>query len=255
MKKIGIVFSGGGIRGMAHLGVLKALETYSIPFHMMSGTSAGAMVAAFYSAGYKADEIKNIVKTNSFFSVKHLLFGKAGLFDMGLFDTAFKKYFPHNAIEQLPIPVHIAATDIVSGKTVFFDKGDLSLALQASSCVPLVFQPIKYMDKMFVDGAISNNLPLEPLVKQCDKIIGIHVNAMSNKPNDINMKDMLDRSFHLAIAQGVYHKSSQCDLFIDPPNMSKYGMFDMEKTDEIFEYAYQYTLTQNKEIEEFLKTL
>jgi NTE family protein len=81
------------------------------------------------------------------------------------------------------------------------------------------------------------------------------VNAMSNKPNDINMKDMLDRSFHLAIAQGVYYKSSQCDLFIDPPNMSKYGMFDMEKTDEIFEYAYQYTLTQNKEIEEFLNTL
>jgi NTE family protein len=255
MKKIGIVFSGGGIRGMAHLGVLKALETYAIPFHMMSGTSAGAMVAAFYSAGYKADEIKNIVKTNSFFSVKHLLFGKAGLFDMGLFDTAFKKYFPHNTIEQLPTPIHIAATDIINGKTVYFDKGDLSLALQASSCVPLVFQPIKYMDKVLVDGAVTNNLPIEPLVNQCDKIIGVHVNAMSKKVSEVHMKDMLDRSFHLALSQNVYHKSSQCDLFIDPPNMSKYGMFDMEKTDEIFEYAYQYTLTQNKEIEEFLKTL
>lgn len=255
MQKIGIVFSGGGIRGMAHLGVLKALETFHIPFHMMSGTSAGAMVAAFYSAGYKADEIKNIVKTNSFFSVKHLLFGKAGLFDMGLFDTAFKKYFPHNTIEQLPTPIHIAATDIINCKTIYFNKGDLSLALQASSCVPLVFQPIKYMDKVLVDGAISNNLPLEPLVSQCNKIIGVHVNAMSKKMSEVHMKDMLDRSFHLALSQNVYQKSSQCDLFIDPPNMSKFGMFDMEKTDVIFDYAYQYTLSQTKEIEQFLKTI
>lgn len=255
MSKIGIVFSGGGIRGIAHLGVLKALETYQIPFHIMSGTSAGAMVAAFYSAGYKADEIKNIVKTNSFFSVKHLLFGKAGLFDMGLFDNAFKKYFPHNAIEQLPIPVHIAATDIVNGTCVYFDKGNLSIALQASSCVPLVFQPIKYQDKVLVDGAISNNLPLEPLLNNCDKLIGIHVNAMSKNLKDFKMKDMLDRSFHLALSQSVYYKSVHCNLFIDPPEMSKFGMFDMEKTDEIFDYAYHYTLSQKKEIEQFLKTL
>ncbi|MEX0596104.1 MAG: patatin-like phospholipase family protein [Candidatus Paceibacterota bacterium] len=67
MKKVGIAFSGGGIRGIAHLGVIKALLSYGIKIHAMTGTSAGAMVAAFISGGYSPDEIKEIIKTNSFF--------------------------------------------------------------------------------------------------------------------------------------------------------------------------------------------
>ncbi|MDP2175431.1 MAG: patatin-like phospholipase family protein [Bacteroidota bacterium] len=252
LKKVGIVFSGGGIRGVAHLGVIKALLQYDIKIHSMSGTSAGAMVAAFVSAGYLPDEIKDIIKTNSFFGYKHLLWGKAGLFDMGLFDEAFKKYFPHNKIEQLPIPVFIATTDIVNGKSYLIDKGDLSIALQASSCVPLVFQPINYMGKTLVDGAITNNLPIEPLLNTCDAIVGIHVNSMSKNVDEIHMKDMLDRSFHLALAQSVYAKSHQCKLFIEPPNMSRFGMFDMDKIDEIFENAYKYTLSMESEIKKFI---
>lgn len=255
MKKVGIVFSGGGIRGIAHLGVMKALLNYDLKIHAMSGSSAGAMVAAFISSAYSPDEIKEIIKTNSFFGYKHILWGKAGLFDMGLFDEAFKKYFPHNKIEQLPIPIHIAATDIINGNCFMIDKGDLSIALQASSCVPLVFQPINYLGKTLVDGAITNNLPLEPLLQTCDAIIGIHVNSMSKKIDEIHMKDMLDRSFHLALSQSVYAKSHQCQLFIEPPNMSRFGMFDMETIDEIFDSAYNYTLSIEAEIKKFMDEL
>jgi NTE family protein len=228
------------------------LEGFGIHVHAMTGCSAGAMVAAFYSQGYTPDEIKEIINTNSFFGYKNFHFGKAGLFDMNLFDEAFKKYFPHNLIEKLPIPVAISATDIVNGSNYIFQDGDLSLALQASSCVPLVFQPIKYLDRVFVDGAITNNLPLEPLLQTCDLIIGVHVNSMSKNIAEIHMKDMLDRSFHLALSQSVYSKSHLCHLFIEPPDMSRFGMFDMDKVDEIFDVAYQYTMTLEKDIQKLI---
>ncbi|MFZ4799034.1 MAG: patatin-like phospholipase family protein [Bacteroidia bacterium] len=241
MKKIGLVLSGGGVRGIAHLGVIKALEEIDITPSIISGTSAGAIVAAFYSAGYSPEEIIDILVNSKIFGYSNLQLKKSGLFTMQAFEKIYQKHFKANLIEKLPIPICIAATDIVKGKTKFFTEGNLSKALLASSCIPLLFEPIKWNDTLYLDGGILNNLPVEAVIGKCDFIIGVHTNEMGIKTENIHIKDMLDRSFHLAMSKTVYDKVHLCDLFIEPPEMSRFGMFEVNKAEEIFLFAYQYT--------------
>lgn len=257
MKKIGLVLSGGGARGFAHLGVIKALEELELTPSIISGTSAGAIVAAFYSAGFSPEEIIEIALNGKFFGFSNLKLKKSGLFNMQSFEKIYKKHFEHNLIEKLPIPISIAATDIVKGKTKFFTNGNLTNALLASSCIPLVFEPIKLNNTIYLDGGILNNLPIEPVIGKCDFIIGVHTNEMSQKEENIRIKDLLDRSFHLAMSKTVYDKVHLCDLFIEPPEMSRYGMFEVQKAEEIFLFAYHYTkdYLQTKEVFEIIDEL
>lgn len=252
-NKIGLVLSGGGIRGVGHVGVLKALSELDIQVHALSGTSAGAIVAAFHSAGFDSDTILEIVKNKKFFGFSNLLFRKAGLFNMESFQMIYNEYFHGGSIEQLKIPLTIVATDIVKGEVVYLDNGPIDVALKASSCVPLVFEPIDFNGTILLDGGILNNFPVEPLVGKCDKIIGVHVNSLSKDLKQIHMKDMLDRSFHFALSSGINEKVKLCDVFIEPPNMSRFGMFDMAGIDEIYHFSYEYTMGMKEQILKAIK--
>jgi NTE family protein len=248
MRSIGLVLSGGGARGIGHLGVLQALDEMSVKIERISGTSAGAIIGAFYAEGFKPNEILDIAKETTLFGFSNFLIGKAGFFDMKTLEGLFHKYMAHNTIEKLKIQLSIAATDIVKGEVRYFSKGNLSMALMASSCVPLVFQPVKFEDTYYLDGGILNNFPIEPLKGHCDKVIGVHVNALSKKIEQIHMKDMLDRSFHFALNKDVIEKSRLCDVFIEPQEMSRFGMFDMSNTQEVFDFVYKYTISKKQEI-------
>ncbi len=246
--KIGIVLSGGGARGIAHLGVLKALEEFGIKPSVISGASAGAIAGAFYAGGYSLNEIKSIVEKGDFFNISNVLIKKQGFFNMKGFEKMYQQYFPNNSFDDLRMPLHIAATDILKGEVVYFSSGNLSQALMASSCIPVVFQPLQFNNSYFVDGGVLNNFPIEPLLNTCDIIIGSHVNSIKKEVNEIHMKDIIDRSFHLALSSSVKDKTSHCHLFIEPPNMSRYSIFDVKKSDEIFNYGYTHTLTLEKDI-------
>lgn len=251
MKTIGITLSGGGARGVAHLGVLRALKEFGIKPDMLSGSSAGAMVAAFYAGGYSDEQIIDIVTESRFFSIFHLHIGKSGMFDMGVFETVYLKHFPHNSFEELSIPIHIAATDIINGESKYFSSGNLAKAIMASSCVPTVFEPVEHEGQSLLDGGILNNLPIEPLLGKCDKLIGVYINSMSTKPENISIKNLPDRTFHLAISARENAKAAKCQLFIEPTDMSRFGMFDTSQAKDIYNYAYQYTLGLEQEIAAF----
>ena len=237
--KIGLTLSGGGVRGIAHLGVLKALEEAGIKPSVISGTSSGATVGALYAAGNSPEAILEIVKREKFFSFRNLLIGKAGLFNMRRFEKLYHKYMPENTFESLSIPLFVAATDIVDGHSVFFSSGALSPALLASSCVPMIFQPVRINGSVYLDGGITNNFPIECLIGKCDLLIGVHVNSISSRVDQLHMKDMVDRSFHLVISGRVKEKSLLCDIFIEPKEMSRFGLFDFKKADVIFEVGYE----------------
>lgn len=249
-QKIGIVLSGGGARGIAHLGVLKALEEFGIKPFVISGTSAGAIAGAFYAGGYSLSEIKRIVEKGEFFNLSNVLIKKQGLFTMKGFEKMYQEYFPNNTFDDLQIPLYVAATDILKGEVVYFSSGNLSQSLMASSCIPIVFQPLHFNDTYYVDGGVLNNFPVEPLMNKCDIIIGSHVNSIKTEINEIHMTDIVDRSFHLAMSNSVRNKINNCQLFIEPPNMSRFSIFDVKKSDEIFEYGYNYTMSLEKEIKQ-----
>lgn len=255
MKKIGITFSGGGARGLGHIGVLKALEEKGIKPSIISGTSAGAVCGALYAAGYGIETIIQISKKTNFFSVKNLLIGKSGLLNMKAFETLIEEHVPGNSFEDLKKPLYVAATDIVNAQTVYFSSGTLSKAIMASACIPMVYEPIKYKDSYFLDGGILNNFPVEIIRDKCDYLIGSYVNSMSLKLKDLHMKDMIDRSFHLALSGYLTEKAKLCDLYIAPEDMSRFSMFDMDKANEIIEFSYSYTKTllQDRDIQKELQ--
>lgn len=252
--KYGIVLSGGGARGIAHLGILKALEEFGIQPSIISGTSAGAIVGAFYAKGLGVNAIISIIKNGHFFNFSNLNIVKQGLFSMKGFEEIYETYFENNSFNDLKIPLYIAATDILNGEINYFYDGELSTALLASSSIPVLFEPVYHKKKYYVDGSVLNNFPIEPLLNICDKIIGINVNSIANETQQIATKNVLDRSFHLASNNANQHKFTQCNLYIEPPKMSKFGIFDLDKIDVIYNYGYQYGLSLEAEIKELINT-
>lgn len=241
-SKIGIVLSGGGARGIGHLALLKVMEDCGIRPDMISGTSAGAMVGAFYAMGYTPQEIISVIEQRSFFNMTSFLFRKQGVFAMKAFESLFNAYFPANDFADLKIPLYAAATNLTKGNTVYFSEGNLAKALMASACIPIVFQPIIIDDDYYVDGGVLNNFPIEPLMNHCKIIIGSNVNSLSVKRNELHMTDVIDRSFHLAMSGPMAPKIHRCDVFFEPPEMTKFSVFDTKKAKAIYDYSYEYAL-------------
>jgi NTE family protein len=199
---IGIALGGGGVRGLAHVAALEAIDAYGITPTAIAGTSMGAIIGAFYASGKSASEIRSIIK-------KHIIAREDGIKDIYAKKDSLKKWF-HSVrlarkgsglldadgflrhlikqmnvtkFEELKIPLHVFATDFHSGESVVFDSGPLLPALKASMSVPGIFVPVEYENKILVDGGVSNNLPYYILLKKCDKTIAIDV-AITRKEKD-----------------------------------------------------------------------
>ena len=256
MKRIGLALSGGGARGVAHLGILKALEEYNIGFCALSGTSAGAVVGALYSYGYTPDEILGIFKEIKAYKLLKPALSWRGILNMDVLYQYLKKYMPENTFKALKIPMHVAATDVRSGKTTYFNEGDdLVGALCASSCIPVLFDPVKYNDRLYIDGGILNNLPCEPLRDNCDVVIAAHSNPIDEDFDPKNARVVMERALLLAISCNVYCRREQCDFFIEPLGLETYKVMDINSIDKIYNIGYEQAMKQIEEqkIAEHLK--
>lgn len=239
MIKTGIVLSGGGVRGFAHLGLLKLLDEIGLKPYAISGTSAGAIAGALYLAGHSPEAILNILKQNGYFGWSNLLWQKDGFFSMQPLLRTLEKHMPQNSFEGLAARFFVTATDFTHGKQAVFSSGPLYEPVIAAASVPVVFAPVKIGDSLLVDGGLLNNFPIEPLLPLCDQIIGSHVNKLSGQQvmNPVGKMNILEKCFHLAIAGALEPKFEQCAVFIEP-DLHRYSMFDVKKADEVFEAGY-----------------
>lgn len=245
---IGLTLSGGGMRGIAHIAVLKALEEYNLKPHIISGTSAGSIIGAFYSFGKTPDEMMEIVRQTSFFSRSALKLSKNGIFSSNFIVKLFKDYFPEDNFSILKIPVYVAATEMTQGIVDFFSEGELFGPLLASSSVPFILPPVRMGEKIYVDGGVLDNLPIEPIIDKCNFLIASHVNSISyDELKKMSLMKEFDRILHLAIAKSVYSKAKYCNIFLDPPKMTKYSLFNKRYMDEMFHQVYEYTCQELEE--------
>jgi NTE family protein len=251
----GLVLSGGGIRGLAHAGVIKALEEEGIyPTHI-AGASAGAIVGAFYAAGYSGEDILAFFHETSIFSVNKYAYKKPGLIDTNKFYEIFKEYFPEDNFKSLKKKLFISTTDILAGKSKFFHEGPLIHTILASAAFPVVLSPMKINDVLYADGGITNNFPVEPLLVHCDKIIGIYVNPLK-KVNAEELEsswDVMDRAFKIGMANTSIQKFGQCDLVIAPEKLSAFGTFSMNHLDDAYEIGYEAAKKQLADIRRLKK--
>jgi predicted acylesterase/phospholipase RssA len=274
-SKIGLVLSGGGARGLAQIGVLKAFEEHGIKPDFMVGSSMGALIAAFYSAGYSADSIQSIahqidwddIFSNSAARKKLFVSQKTEpatyLLELRFSDT-FKPILPRSIsygqqlldilprtlapaqfrasmnFDSLQIPLRIVATDIVSGQRIVLKQGNIATALRASSAIPLAFAPVIIDSTVLMDGGLLSNIPVDVAREQgCDFVVAVDVTS------PLWQESALDNPVHLVdqiIAIGISHRKqqerTQADIIITPA-LPGYLNTDFSNIDTLIQRGYK----------------
>lgn len=236
--RLGVVLSGGGSRGLAHAGVLAALRDAGIEPDCISGTSAGALVGALYAAGYDDAATLEFFETTSPFRLSRLAaFGKPGLLDTSKIEDDLLKYFPDDAFEALDRKLFVSATDLVEGDVEIFSSGPLVRPLLASASIPMVFTPTEFGGRLFADGGIVDNFPIDPLLGLCDVIVGVYASPLSHleEPAFDNSFEVTQRALEIGMFHASERKFHQADLVLAPSRLRRYGTFDSRRHAEIVE--------------------
>ena len=183
-KKIGLALGSGGVKGLAHIGVIKTLIKNDIPIDFIAGTSVGSLIGAGYAAYGDIEKIEEIILGTNWRYALSLLdpAWKGGIIKGKKVKKLLKQWLPDITFSDLKIPLTIIATDIFTGKKINLNKGDLISAIMASSAVPPVFKPVEFEDKILVDGGLSNPVPAD-IAKKMGSDIVIAVNLDSGRFN------------------------------------------------------------------------
>jgi NTE family protein len=171
-KKVGLALSGGAARGFAHLGVLKVLADHNIPVDYVSGTSAGSIAGAAFASGMSVEQIIEMGREMSWFRMTKLAYSTKGILSNAAMGEFFRKNFPFDNFEDLPIPFAAVATDLETGEEVVLkEKGDLITAIQASCAIPGIFMPIFVDGRMLIDGGVVAAVPTKAVRKLGAEIV------------------------------------------------------------------------------------
>lgn len=265
--KIGLALSGEGIRGIAHAGVIKALEEQNIKIDIIAGTSSGSMVATLYALGYKPDEIYNlfkkyastIVKLNSNvirkeiknFIINHKIKSQ-GINNGKFIEEIFNKKANEkgiNNINQIQMPLSIPCVDITkSEKCIFTSKKsnqknyisniEVGKAVRASSSFPIIYEPMKYKDKLLVDGGILDNIPVKEVKKLgADKVIAVNFDSDKIKLES-NAIDIIMKVSDVMGSQISEQGLKLSDYVITVPTDGA-GILDVSKIDYCYKSGYE----------------
>lgn len=237
---IGLALSGGGIRGIAHLGALYAMEEMGIKPDIIAGVSAGAIVAAFYGAGMKPIEIMKLFMMTKFSDFAEISVPRNGFFNMNGFKAFLKNNLPVENIEQCKLPIALCATDLDTGTAVQWRNGSLVERVMASCSIPIVFKPVKIDGTNYVDGGVMHNMPAWAIRNECDHLIGINVSPIiKHKVPSSSILDVAQRSYHLLARVNVVTDLGLCDTIISTDSIASLQVFDMKEKERIFKSGYK----------------
>ncbi|EJZ57127.1 esterase [Pseudomonas fluorescens R124] len=278
--KVGLVLSGGAARGLAHIGVLKALEEQGIKIDAIAGTSMGAVVGGLYASGYKIDELEKLAlnidwqqalsdappredvpfrrkQDDRDFLVKQKLSfrddGSLGL-PLGVIQgqnlaLLLESLLAHTSdtrdFDKLPIPFRAVATDIASGEKVVFRKGHLPQVIRASMSIPAVFAPVELDGRLLVDGGMTDNIPLD-VAREMGVDVAIVVDIgtpLRNRKQLTTVVDVLNQSITLMTRRNSEEQLAALkptDVLIQPA-LAAFGVTDFGKAQEMIDAGYRAT--------------
>jgi NTE family protein len=237
--KIGVALSGGGIKGLCHAGVLKALDEYGVKIDIISGVSAGSIVGAMYADGYTPDEIASLFEDISFRQMTKFQIPDGGIFRIDSFEHFLEEHLRAKTFDELKIPLRVVATDLDKGESVIFTHGELIPPIIASSSVPILFSPKVISGTHYVDGGVLKNFPVSTIRDDCEILIGINASPLVAKEYKPSLMNVASRTYHFMFKSNILHDKEICDLLIEPVEMGNYETFGVEKSREIFELGYK----------------
>ncbi len=237
--KIGIAMSGGGIKGMCHAGVLKALEEVGIQPDIIAGVSAGAIVGALYADGYSPDEIAGIFENVEFRKMTKIQVPSGGFFKTDRFEKYLGSKLRAKTFEELKIPLRIVATNLDKGESVVFSSGKLMPRIMASCSVPVLFSPQIIDGDHYVDGGVFKNFPVSIIRDDCENVIGINASPLVADEYKMSVLNVAIRTYNFMFKANILADKALCDLLIEPVDMANYDTFETDKSREIYELGYQ----------------
>jgi len=215
--KVGLALGGGFARGIAHIGILRVLEENEIPVDFIAGTSVGALIAAAYASG---TSLEAMAKQGS--ATRFRDFGRWTLSRMGMASNQPLEEFLHrfttaSNFSQMRIPLSIVATDLLTGESVHFTRGEISPALRASCAYPGLFLPVEHQDHFLVDGFLTEQVPA-PAVRElgAEMVISVHLEPglLDSKPR--NTIEVISRSFSIIQTVANQPWRGVTDVLIEP---------------------------------------
>lgn len=254
MKKLGLALGGGGARGLAHIGVIKALKELNVPIHYVTGTSIGAIIGGAFAAGImeKAEKwvsAPNWKKLPKLFLDLHL--SKKALIRGDKIEKFFREMIPAKSFEELDLPFAAVATDLMTGEEVVIRDGDVHMAIRASMSIPGVFCPLERNGKVLVDGGLVNPLPIEVCRDLgADKVIAVDLNCRGQSEpikayGALNVFSIIDETFRVVmnIAQKRHFPAPTPDIVLQPP-VGDISILDFHKADTLVNIGYEYTISE-----------
>lgn len=223
-KKIGLALSSGGARSLAYIGIIKTLEKYHIPIDFIAGSSGGALMGGFYAKDKGIGKLEKITKQ---MGVRDFLWAFSDpRFNSGVLKGEkvvkfLEKYLGEAKIENTKIPFKAVATDLISGKPYIFETGLLSQAIRASCSLPFLFQPLKFEDKLLIDGGASIPVPVEVVKKMgADIVIAVNLYAIpkitAQKAQPMGIIDIMRSSANLVLHYLADEQAQKADIVINP---------------------------------------
>lgn len=240
--RTGLVLSGGGARGFAHAGAIKALAEVGIKPDIVAGVSAGSIAAVMYAAGIEPEKMLELFLNARFSDFCELGVPKDGFFNLDRFKAFLRRNIPYANIEDLPIPTVIGATDLDNGRKVAFESGPLAERVAASCSIPIVFKPVKIGGVRHVDGGVLHNLPAWTIRDRCKYLIGINCSPLSKTPVSNSLIDIALRSYELMAKTNVVADMDLCDIVIRTDEIAKYKVFNLKQIEKVFESGYRDTM-------------
>lgn len=240
MYHFGIALSGGGARGIAHAGALKALEECGLRPDVIAGVSAGAVIAVMYAGGVSPEAMLELFEGMSFSNMVEFRLGGGGLFKIDKFKRKIlHSISPAKNLEDLRVPVYIGATDLDNGRSEYFTEGQIGDRVIASCSIPVLFKPVKINGVNYVDGGVLRNLPARVLRDKCQKLIGINVSPMTPyKKTSNSVIDVAMRSYNLMSRHNQEEDQELCDVAIEMRDISAYGVFNLKDIEKVFNSGY-----------------
>lgn len=216
--RIGLALGGGFARGIAHIGVLRALEKHNIPLGAIAGVSSGAIVAAAAASGSSADEIEKVALSMKFRDVARWTLNLRGLAGNDRMISFLARLLKVSCFEDMKIPLAIVATDLVRGQPVIYHaKGDVVLPIRASCAYPGLFQPLRYEGRLLVDGFVSMEVPAEPLLQMgATHVISVAIPNNDGIEDYGNMFSVVSRCFQVMSSRTENSWRRHSDLVIAP---------------------------------------
>lgn len=240
--RLGIALSGGGARGFAHVGALKALSEAGIKPDVLAGVSAGSVVAVLYSAGLPFSKILKLFSQARFRDFCEFKIKGGGLFRIDKFKRHIAKAIPDfKNLEDLPIPTYIGATDFDNGVPVAFENGPIMERMVASCSIPIIFQPVTIDGVRYVDGGVLHNIPAWILRDKCEKLIGINCSPLDNRKTKNSIFEVGMRAYSLMLKGNVADDMALCDMQIEIPEMVDYKTFDLKAINTAYLRGYTTT--------------